>query len=474
MDLEPLRIDRSQPQRRRRRGPSWLPRVLGGAGLVLVVGVIYLFWSPVWRSIDAVRLPKVRVYRVIKSHPAAVGAVTGMAANGYVVAARRAALSADTAGRIVEMRVTEGSVVKKGDLIARLYSEDFAAALRQAEADVVRAKATLGRAEASRTSARADVRQRESTASAAASAVKSDEAEEKLAKTEQDRVAKMLEGGVGTRREKDAADARYTRAAASLRRSKALLLAAQRAVLAAKSRVAVAGSEVKVAQALVKVAAAAQELAQATLKKTEVRAPFSGIVVLKDAEVGEMVSPGGSNARGSVVTMVDLDSLEVQADVPETSLKAVVVGGSAQIFLDAFPGEPYAGRVERIWPTANREKATVEVRIAFLKRDTRLRPEMGVRIVFLPEGGQGSDKQAAPTAKALPRILVPEDAVVRIEGSEGVFVLERDVASFRALQLGKRRAGKIEVLEGLEEGERIVVAPPPTLKSGQRTHPQEG
>jgi multidrug resistance efflux pump len=121
--------------------------------------------------------------------------------------------------------------------------------------------------------------------------------------------------------------------------------------------------------------------------------------VLKDAEVGEVVSPnvqGGSSARGSVVTMVDFASLEVQAEVPETSLAAVVVGRGASIYLDAFPEKAYAARVDRIWPTANRTKATVEVRVAFLERDERLRPEMGVRVVFEAEARRSRLSRTRP------------------------------------------------------------------------------
>src|SRR6185436_18598851 len=119
------------------------------------------------------------------------------------------------------------------------------------------------------------------------------------------------------------------------------------------------------------------------LDKTDVRAPFDGIVVLKDAEVGEVVSPnvqGGSNARGAVCTMVDFDSLEVQANVPESALSSVLLQAPADVYLDAFPDDRYEGVVDRIWPTADRQKATVEVRVRLVKKDDRLRPEMGVRI----------------------------------------------------------------------------------------------
>jgi HlyD family secretion protein len=197
-----------------------------------------------------------------------------------------------------------------------------------------------------------------------------------------------------------------------------------------------------------------------------VRAPFDGIVVLKDAEVGEVVSPnvqGGSNARGAVCTMVDFDSLEVQANVPETTLAAVRLGAPADVFLDAFPDDRLAGVVDRIWPTADRQKATVEVRIRLAQRDERLRPEMGVRIVFRSEAAAAAT--SAPDRRA---IMVPESALVTIDGRLGAFVVERDVARFVVVTAGERKAGKVAVDAGLTAGQRIVLEPPTTLQDGAR------
>ena len=218
-------------------------------------------------------------------------------------------------------------------------------------------------------------------------------------------------------------------------------------------------------------AQAALEQAQATLVKTEVRAPFDGVVVLKDAEVGEVVSPnvaGGSTARGSVVTMVDFDSLEVQVDVPETSLRGVIRGGAARVFLDAYPGDPYAGTVARIWPTADRSKATVEVRIRFAQPDDRLRPDMGVRAVFLAPGESSDEPDAPPPADEAQALLVPEDALVRIDGADAVLVVERGVARVRPVELGAREAGRAAVLSGLQEGEQVILDPPGSLDDGAR------
>jgi len=440
--------------------------------IAVLVGVAWLFRAPVMRALDKVRLPEVRAVRVERSHPAAAGAVAGLAANGYVVASRRAALSADTPGRIVELLVTEGTRVKEGDLVARLFDEEFAAALKRAEADLTQAQASLARAAAARGAARAEEARAKESAAAAAAVVSSAKADLLLAEREQARALELSTRGINTQRELDQAEAALARGQAGVQQASALERAALGAVESARAQFDVALADLEVARARVEVARAVREQAAATLRKTEVRAPFSGVVVLKDAEVGEVVSPnvvGGSTARGSVATLVDFTSLEVQADLPETSLRGVEVGAPAQVFLDAYPGRPYTGKVSRIWPTANRQKATVEVRISFERLDERLRPEMGVRVVFA-EAKQGAPAEAEGPAP----LLVPSDALVKVDGREGVFVLERGVAIFVALGLGERRGGQVIVREGLSGGERVVLSPPNELGDGDRVREEEG
>jgi HlyD family secretion protein len=261
------------------------------------------------------------------------------------------------------------------------------------------------------------------------------------------------------RSELDATAARVTAGEAALRSAAA-------ATATAALKMKVAEGDVAVSRTGRDAAAAAVRQATAALDKMDVRAPFDGIVVLKDAEVGEVVSPnsqGGSNARGSVCTMVDFDSLEVQANVAETALPSVVVGAKVDCYLDLMPSRRYPGVVDRIWPTADRQRATVEVRIKLLERDDLLRPELGARIVF--RGEAGAD---APEIAGKPAILVPAEALVLIRGQEGVFVLERDVVRFQALTLGERRSGRAVVKSGLKVGDRIVANPPVSLQDGDR------
>ncbi|MEW6742757.1 MAG: efflux RND transporter periplasmic adaptor subunit [Planctomycetota bacterium] len=465
MTLEQLRIDRRSSGRRRPR--AWL-----GRGLLLLVLAVpaYLFWTPLAGLVDRVRLPEVEVARATAPASAA-DAVRGKAANGYVVAARRAALSADTPGRIVEMRVTEGSVVKRGDIVARLYSDEQEAAVKIAEAEVLVAEGQLPRAEAELQVTKAELARLQRQQHSAAASLESANALLSLRTTQLERARQLFEEGVITQSELDDAVSAHDVAVAEHTAAGALLRAAEAAGLSGESRVKVAELDVGTARAQLEVAQATLERARATLDKTIVRAPFDGVVVLKDAEVGEVVSPnsqGGSNARGSVVTMVDFASLEVQANVPETSLEAVRVGAPTSIYLDAYRDARYDGRVSRIWPTADRQKGTVEVRIVFDKPDERLRPEMGVRVVFLPEGTE----PAAPAAPVT-GVLVPQEAVVREGGRDRVFVVERDRVSMREVELGERLADRVAITSGLEEGESVVVHPPSSLSHGGRVRIRE-
>ncbi len=468
-ELQKLRIDRNKKASPRRGVP-------GGLGLwlvlILVLGGGYVFWPRIQSFVDQMRLPHVRTARAERPHPASAGAVQGKSANGYIVASRRAALSADTPGRIVELNVIEGSVVKKGDVVARLYSKEYEAAKTRAEAEILVALASSERAKADLEASKLDRIRIEKNEEAARADVSEAEAAQAHASAELDRVTGLARQGISTKQELDLRKKERDETAARLRSFTARLLAATSSVATAEQQVFVAAAELQVANARVESARAQRDQASATLEKTEVRAPFDGIVVLKNAEVGEVVSPnsqGGSTARGSVCTMVDFASLEVQADVPETSLSAVADGGPARIFLDAFPDRPYAGAVSRIWPTANRQKATVEVRIRFDKPDKYLRPEMGVRVVFL-EKKASSETTPTPDHQD---ILVPAEAVVRINGEDGVFVIERDRVSFRAAKFGEQRGGRVPVETGLAEGEAVVVAPPAYLQNNDRVRVQE-
>lgn len=461
-DLEPLRINRSSLKPSVAARPT--PRVLAAAGVILGLMLLWLLW-PTLRAIhDRLRLPEVSVIRVERQHPASAGSSSGLAANGHVVAARSADLAADITGRIVEILVEEGSSVRKGQVLARIASDDFAAALARAEAEVDRARATHQGLKHRLAARKLLLEQREADQRAAAEALSAAGADLEQARLDYERTQELAASGAASQSELDRSRTTHARTGASLRQSSELLQAAGAAVAAARGEVAVGEADIDQAAAQIAAAQASHDQAQVTLAKTEINAPFAGIVVGKQAEVGEIVGPvtaARGAGGGAVVTLVDPASLEVQAEVPETSLASVSVGAHAAIYLDAWPQKPYTGRVERIWPTANRQKATVEVRVSLIDVDDRVRPEMGVRVVF---GKQGDSPVLAGGA----HITIPERALVSEGDSAGVFVVERDLASFRQLELGPRSSGRVVVTSGLEAGEQIILDPPASISNGSR------
>ena len=459
-DLASLSIERG-PGRRRRRSP-WIGRAIW---LALILGALWLFQRPVRGWIERLRLPAVTVERAVLRDARSAGALAGTAANGFVVARVRAALSADTPGRIVELNVVEGTRVAKGDVVARLYADEYEAALRQAEADAEWAAAGLLRSRAELASVAAALEGRRAEVEAARSSVAEAEAASEYARAEHARVAEMAAGGIESERARSLAVRDLSAAEARGSGASAGLAAAASALVETEQRLAAAEIGVTEATQLVALKTAARDLAAATLEKTIVRAPFDGVVVSKEAEVGEIVSPssqGGSNARGSVATIVDLATLEVQADVPETSLAGVTIGAPARVFLDAYPSKAYAGRVDRVWPMADRQRATVEVRGVLLEPDELLRPEMGVRVVFLAE----EPGEAPADVESLVRI--PATALVRREGAQFVFVHEGDRVRLRSVDVADTSGARIHVRRGLEDGESVVTNPPADLADGER------
>lgn len=469
-DLQSLKIDRTNTAVRRSSGRKrgWGVWIF----LALTLGLVWVFRAPLVGLIERFSLPQVRVTSAIKQSPsAAAAAISGAAANGYVVASRRAALSADTPGRIVEMNVTEGSVVKKGDIVARLFSDEYRAALRAAQAEVAAQESSIERAHAQVAAAQAQFPRLDAEVARAQASVDEQERQLDVASARLKRANGLLNEGVGTQQAVDDARSEQIRVDGALAIARAGLVSASSTVSQQAAELEALRAALREAQARLPVLHANRDAAQATLDKTEVRAPFDGVVVLKDAEVGEVVTPNGvgGNARGSVATMVDFASLEVQVELPETNLSAAVVGAQATVFLDAEPARAYLGRVERIWPTANRQKATVEVRVRFESPSDLLRPEMGARVVF---GVSALPQDESGASKAEPVVLVARSAVVPIESRPHVFVLERDVARLRSVRLGDEKGGRVVVLEGLSGGERLIDEPPATLTDGDRVRVQ--
>lgn len=465
-DLGRLRIDRGPAPSGGQRGTHRGGRRRGGGWILWLVllGAGYAFRRPLLAQLDAWTLPRVALAEAFVPEPGAVTGARGVASNGYVIARKRAALSAEEPGRIVELFVEEGSVVRAGEVVARLDSSEREALVAAAEAALADARLGVGEAEARLAAALRAVETRQQDERTAAARAEAAEASLRLARADLSRIEGLVESGAESRSRLDQVVAAEASASAERQAQASAISGAEAARLEAQAAVAVARVAVERAGAVVAQREAEHERAVASLEKLVVRAPFDGLIVLKDAEVGEVVSPNsqGASSRGAVATLVDPTSLEVQVELPETNLERVEVGAAATLVLDAFPREPLPGRVDRIWPTANRQKATIEVRLAFDAPDPRLRPDMGVRVVF----GEAQDPAHAATAPS--GVQVVASALVTVDGAAGVFLFERGVVRFQPVEPGERSAATVQILAGLEPGQRVVAEPPFDLKDGDR------
>jgi RND family efflux transporter MFP subunit len=321
------------------------------------------------------------------------------------------------AGRLAYLGVSEGSLVRQGEVIARLENADYEAQVAQADASLASARAQLIEAEADR-----DQSEREA------------------------------------RRLRDI-------------RVKNQELVSEQDVEAAESRAAQAEARARAAAARVEAAEAGLRYARASLENTSIRAPFAGTVLRKEAEVGEVVAPsvGGGLTRGAVVTMADLNTLEVEVDVNEAYIARVRGGQAARITLDAYPDTAFSGRARQVVPTADRQRATVQVKVSILDRDPRILPEMGARVDFLePEAARSSPEAAAPASP--PRIRVPAAAVREANGQTVVWLVRQDRLELRPVQAGPVSGGYREIRSGLSGGELVLVGGIDAPRAGMRVH----
>lgn len=328
-------------------------------------------------------------------------------ASGYVTARRRATVSSKVTGKIVEVNVEEGMAVREGQVLARLDDANVRAALALVSAQLEAARQAIPESE-----------------------VRLDEARRTL-----------------QRREKLAADGLVTDADIDQARAEVNSLTA---------RIAAAREQVNVAERQV-------ALQQTELDNMVIRAPFSGVAISKDAQPGEMVSPvsaGGGFTRTGICTIVDMRSLEIEVDVNESYINRVLPSQPVTAVLDAYPEWQIPARVITTVPTADRQKATVLVRIGFTELDPRILPDMGVKVTFLRE----AEATAGPADRAV--TLVPKSAVRTTGGASHVFIVRQETVERRAVQTAGTDGDRLEVTAGLASGDRVVVAPPDTLAEG--------
>lgn len=372
--------------------------------LVIIVSLLLLAAVMIlWKLLFS---PVVQIETATVSQAYPSQSFTLLNASGYVVAQRKAALAAKATGRLEWLGVEEGSRVKSGEVIARLEGKDAEAARRQAMASLVAAKAQVQGADA----------------------------EYLDASRSQKRLQELLKQGVVSKADYDTAETRYERS---------------------KAAVAAAVANVKVAEgALVG--------AEIAFDYTLIRAPFDGVVLTKNADVGDIVTPLGAaaNAKASVVTIADLGSLRVEADVSESNLEKVKKGQPCEILLDAFPATRFRGVVHAVVPTADRSKATVMVKVSFLDQDARILPEMSAKVAFLEHPVSDADTK--------PRTVVNPLAVVKKGDASYIYLLNGDKVAETRVTLGGKVGDMQEVLTGVRAGDRIALKPLDKLKNGSR------
>ncbi len=404
--LSSLKLRRKgSPTRRRRRWP-WV--ALG----LLVLGIAVRLLMP--------RTADVQATSVLTSYPSQQYAQ--LTASGYVVAQRRAAVSSKGTGRLLELTVREGSPVKMGDLIGRLDASDVRASLAAAQAGVAQAQAASLQADAG---------------------LRQTQVEQGSAQADLTRIQGLQAQGFVSPQAVDNALTRVAAAKASVNAAQAGQGAAQAAVAQAR--------------ALVQVQAVGQS-------NTEIRAPFDGVVLVKNANVGDMITPfsNASGTSGAVVTMADMGTLEVEADVSESNVSKVRIDQPVEISLDALPEARFRGSVARIVPTVDRAKATVMTKVRFEKLDARVLPEMSAKVVFLSQPATDADQK--------PVIAVNPKAIVERDGKKVVLRIGKEnLVEAVPVTLGRTLGDAVEITGGgLKSGEKLVLSPPDALKAGAK------
>jgi RND family efflux transporter MFP subunit len=329
-----------------------------------------------------------------------------LTASGYVVAVRKAAVGSKGTGRLVYLGVEEGSHVKKDQIIGRLESSDVGASLQQALASLSASKATLENARAALANAdstlhRTQVLYRQSLVASA---------------------------------DLNSAEAAYKQALALVGTNEANVQLAERGVQAA----------------------------QVQVEFTNIRAPFDGTVLTKDADIGVVITPFGAatGSKGDIVTLADMNSLDAEVDVSQTNISNVHVGQPCEISVDAIPDKRYKGVVHMIVPTADRSKGTILTKVDFIDRDARILPEMSLKVIFLKDSSVASSDK--------PKLTVPASAVVTKSGKKVVYVISGDHVTETPVTLGESTGSGIAVVSGIKEGDKVVLNPEETLSNGTK------
>jgi len=395
-DLSSLRIEKSAAVSRSRKKKRTYYVTFAVLAL-LAIGALY-------RAGVLVPAASVQVANVTQVYPSQT--FTLLNASGYVVAQRKSALAAKVTGRLIWLGVEEGSKVRSGEVIARLENQDVTAAREQARANLNTSRWNLDQAKAEASDATLGIQ----------------------------RARSLVAKGYIAQADHDTALARYNKAEAAVRAGEAMVSASE----------------------------AALHAADVSLEYTLIRAPFDAVILTKNADVGDIITPLGAaaNAKASVVSVADMGSLKVEADVSESNLEQVRMGQPCEIQLDALPESRFRGKVHMIVPTADRTKATVLVKVGFTDSDPRILPEMSAKVAFLSRSPDPSEEKA--------RTAVSKSAVTSRNDRSVVFVVRQDRAFETPVVLGDHLGDMEEVRQGVKAGDRVVVSPAAGLKDGSK------
>ncbi len=395
-DLSRLKIDRSGTAAITSHRKR--PRLISALVTIAALTLLVTFYIYIDAAVE------VETATVTTAYPSQ--SFTLLNATGYVVAQRKAAVASKATGRVEWLGVTEGSQVKENEVIARLENADVSATMEQAAANVNVAKANLQHGQAELVDAQAAFK----------------------------RNGELLAKGFISPFAYDSATARFH-----------------------KAQAVVWGY-----QAAVGVAEANHRAARIAVEQTLIRAPFDGVVLTKSANIGDVVTPFSSalDAKGAVVTMADMNTLEVEADVSESNLSRVKLEQPCEIQLDAMPDLRLRGLVQRIVPTVDRAKATVLVKIRFIDRDPHVLPEMSAKIAFL-------EKEMAAGQRSS-RTVVQPDSIIQRNGKNVVFIMRDHKAVETPIETGEKIGDMVEVLKGPKAGDKVILRPGDRLHNGDK------
>jgi HlyD family secretion protein len=440
-DLKVLRIDRQPALRREPRRRKWL--LVVGAIIVLLMAAVFIGTRLKLGSQLGLVATPVRV--AVATRRSADGSPPVLSAAGYVIARHQVEVASKITGRIISLEVREGDIVRQGQVLARLDDSEVRAQVLQAHANLAAAQARLAELEAG---------SRPQEIERARAQMERAKADLDHAELNWRRTERLVKDRVLQQQSLDDAQARHEMALKAYR-------AAQEDYELA--RIGPRQEAIDLARAQARQAEAELAWAQAQLENTIIRAPVSGTILDRYVDLGEMVTTGFTSDRGArqaLVSIADVRDLQVELDIAEADIARVELEQPTIITPDAYQDRHYQGLVEYIAAVADRQRATIKVKVKVLNPDQFLRPDMGAQVTFYPKG--------APTPQQGSSVMVPKAAVLKQEGRSMVFLARDEKAVLQPVTLGREQAGYVEILSGLQGGESVIVSGQETLKDGDK------